>query len=82
MRFVTDLCLDHALIQQATILNLRKPDPYDIRNVQQFLANKLRGTDCMAGQDHFAWGHACKPNSHSKELICLETVSRLRNKKI
>ncbi|KAF1950487.1 hypothetical protein CC80DRAFT_482584 [Byssothecium circinans] len=64
---------NHAIIQQATILKLKGPDPFDLHHIQNFLSCKTLGNHQLIGNDRSVWGSFEDRKSHSDELICLKS---------
>ncbi|KAF2832651.1 hypothetical protein CC86DRAFT_390645 [Ophiobolus disseminans] len=72
---VLTIIVDHALIQQRTILSMQGPDQYDIRHVQSFLNSETMNW-ALTGPDHKIWGNMIENDSHSKELVVLKARER------
>ncbi|KAF1950594.1 hypothetical protein CC80DRAFT_554142 [Byssothecium circinans] len=62
---------NHALIQQASIMQLNPPDAYDINHLQHFLSSEAMGPLHLCGPDRYVWGSYLQPKDHSKELVVL-----------
>ena len=61
---------DHALIQQATLLQLKDPDKFDLTDLQHFLTGDPMQL-CLCGPDSDIYGNVQQPNNHSPELVVL-----------
>ena len=68
---------DEALIQQARLLELREPDPYDLRDLQHFLGNEeMMGVWALGGDDRETWGSVIEPDKRKHDLVGLRTRYR------
>ncbi|KAL1592013.1 hypothetical protein SLS60_011605 [Paraconiothyrium brasiliense] len=62
---------NHALIQQSTILQMKSPDAFDLKDIQAFLWGDAMGPPWLMGPDKYVWGTVKKPDTYSRELVCL-----------
>ncbi|KAF1950478.1 hypothetical protein CC80DRAFT_426686 [Byssothecium circinans] len=60
-----------AIIQQAQIIQMGKPDNYDIQDIQKFLVSDHMIPKGLLGPDREIWGTFNDTSTMSKELICL-----------
>ncbi|KAJ4377234.1 hypothetical protein N0V83_000057 [Neocucurbitaria cava] len=65
-------CVDHAIIQQAVILNYPEPGKWDLHHLQEYLQTPEMGSLlALTGADARVWGSMAKPKSHAPDLITL-----------
>ncbi|KAH6621929.1 hypothetical protein C7974DRAFT_464372 [Boeremia exigua] len=61
---------NHALIQQATVLQMKEPDKFDLTDIQHFLAGEPMRL-CLCGPDSDVYGSVLQPKDYSHELVVL-----------
>lgn len=61
---------DKTLIQQNIIAQMKPPDHFDLRYIQNFLSS-VHMKEKLCGIDYSVWGTVHHPRSCDKELVCL-----------